>query len=63
MRPLTGPRFLLLLFAAAVAASFGAWELANGRQSVGVGLIVIAVVDVVAVGSLRVYKTRKRPSQ
>ena len=57
-RPLTGPWFLFLLFAAALAVAFGAWELANGRESFGLGLIAVAVVDVLVVGGLRLYKTR-----
>ena len=36
----------------------GAWEVANGRESFGLGLIAIAVVDVLVVGALRLYRAR-----
>jgi hypothetical protein len=59
MKPLTGPWFLFLLFAGAVALAFGIWEIKNGRGSAGVGLIVIAVADVLIVGAARVYRARR----
>ncbi len=57
-RPLAGPWFLFLLFAAAAAVALGAWEVANGRESFGLGLIAVAVVDVLVVGGLRLYRAR-----
>jgi hypothetical protein len=59
MKPSARRWFALLILAAFAAVAFGAWEVASGRSSFGVGLIVIAVADVLFVGAAYAYRKRR----
>jgi hypothetical protein len=55
-------RLALLLIAAAAAVLYGAWEITSDRLRTGVGLIAIAIVDVLLVTFMYAKKVRRHRS-